>query len=45
VNPLIVVGIMVVAVALMVGLLYLMRRLVPTTGLLVDVGRANALYG
>ncbi|HEX2127519.1 MAG TPA: hypothetical protein VHF45_13290 [Thermoleophilaceae bacterium] len=44
-NPLVVVGIMVVAVALMVGLLYLMRRLVPTTGLLVDVGRANALYG
>lgn len=44
-NPLVVVGIMAAAVAVMVGLLYVVRRLVPATGLLVEVDRANAFYG
>jgi hypothetical protein len=43
VNPLVVVGIMVVAVAVVLGLLYLVRSVEPADGLLRDVGRANAL--
>jgi peptidoglycan/LPS O-acetylase OafA/YrhL len=31
--------------AVVVGLLYLVRRSIPQAGLLLDVGRANALYG
>ncbi len=45
VNPLVVVGIMALAVGVVVGLLYLVRRVEPTAGVALDTGRANALYG
>lgn len=44
-NPLVVVGIMAVTVGVVVGLLYLVRRVEPAAGVVVDTGRANALYG
>jgi hypothetical protein len=45
VNPLVVVGIMAVAVTVVIGLLYLVRSVEPASGLTVDTNRATVFYG